>query len=342
MRNSKHGIFSLVAGLALSVGVMQAQLMLERPTPDPKPQQSADQSPCIIGDNSCSNPVGFDFTLVPDTTQDATNTNNSWDLKSPVYSVALVRTIATTNAFAVGIDVNAAGSIADPGNICSPDPMAAESLVLFQVILDPNGSSSILTEFIGGDPGTDPTRLCNGNPGGGFADNRLLPVILTGLDDADEIQFRAILRNGGGGKDSFFIIQQALDIATLRVVKQVSPVGDNFDLAIDGPDANDASGINVGNGGTIEVVDGAIGFYSFGESDATDGSGDIVKCCGWAGSGGGFLKHHSILEFLSFQDVNHYFRAVQASPMTLGLTGQHEHHRQRRFPTAASLRPPLP
>ena len=69
---------------------------------------------------------------------------------------------------------------------------------------------------------------------------------------------------------------------------------------------------------------------------------DIVKCCGWAGSGGGFLKHHSILEFLSFQDVNHYFRAVQASPMTLGLTGQHEHHRQRRFPTAASLRPPLP
>ena len=69
---------------------------------------------------------------------------------------------------------------------------------------------------------------------------------------------------------------------------------------------------------------------------------DIVKCCGWAGSGGGVLKHHSILEFLSFQDVNHYFRAVQASPMTLGLTGQHEHHRQRRFPTAASLRSPLP
>ena len=28
--------------------------------------------------------------------------------------------------------------------------------------------------------------------------------------------------------------------------------------------------------------------------------GDIVKCCGWAGSGGVFLKHHSILEFLSF------------------------------------------
>ena len=27
---------------------------------------------------------------------------------------------------------------------------------------------------------------------------------------------------------------------------------------------------------------------------------DIVKCCGWAGSGGVVLKHHSILEFLSF------------------------------------------
>ncbi len=114
--------------------------------------------------------------------------------------MALVRTIAATNAFRIGIDVNAAGSIADPGGICSPDPMAAESLVLFQVILNPNGASSILTEFIGGDPVTDPTRLCNGNPGGGFADNSLLPIILTGLDDADEIQFRAILRNGGGEK----------------------------------------------------------------------------------------------------------------------------------------------
>ena len=213
----------------------------------------------------------------PDTTQDATNTNNSWDLLSPVYSVALIRTIATTNAFRIGIDVNSGPSIDDPGNICTPDDMAAESLELFQVILNPNGASSILTQFVGGDPNTDPTRLCNGNPGGGFADNSLLPIILTGLDDADEIQFRAILRNGGGGKDSFFIIQQALDVATLRVVKEVVPAGDNFDLAIDGPDANDASGINVGDGGSIEVVDGDIGMYSFSESDGTDGSGLLAN-----------------------------------------------------------------
>ncbi len=61
------------------------------------------------------------------------------------------------------------------------------------------------------------------------------------------------------------------------MVKQVSPAGDNFDLAIDGPDANAASAMNVGNGGTVEVVDGDIGLYNFSESDATDGSGMLAN-----------------------------------------------------------------
>jgi len=34
-------------------------------------------------------------------------------------------------------------------------------------------------------------------------------------------------------------------------------------------------------------------------------SGDIVKSCG-RGSGGAFLDHYSILELLSFQDVNNH------------------------------------
>jgi len=34
--------------------------------------------------------------------------------------------------------------------------------------------------------------------------------------------------------------------------------------------------------------------------DADIVAGDIVKCCGWARSGGALLNHHSILEFLSF------------------------------------------
>ena len=34
---------------------------------------------------------------------------------------------------------------------------------------------------------------------------------------------------------------------------------------------------------------------------------DIVKCCGWARSGGVLLNHQTVLEFLSIQDMNNHF-----------------------------------
>ena len=230
-----------IAGLVFSLGLANAQLTLtlERPTPPPPPQQGF-QSPCVIGESSCSNPPGFPQTDIPSGAG-----SNDFDLTSPVYTVGLIRVVATTSVFAMGIDINSAGSIADPGMICDPDPMAAETLDLFQVIIDPNGTATVLAHFVG------PANLCNGNPGGGFADNRLLPIDLRGFANSDEVAFRAVLSNGGGGKDPFFIIAESLVASTLTVVKQVVPDnGETFQLTIDGPDPADDSQ-TVGSGGFV-------------------------------------------------------------------------------------------
>ena len=273
MRNSTHGIFSLVAVLAISVGVMQAQVRLTLERPSAVQVQQSTQSPCVIGDNSCSNPAGFDLTLVP---------GNDFDVLSPVYMVSQLTAVATGGAFAIGIDANTSGNNPDPMNLCGGEKIATEQLVLFQVIRDPLGNN-------GGDPGPEVIfefdrtiddvagngALCTPNNGTGRSDNRLLVVNLLALAPTEEIQFRASQTNGSDGDENYFVIAENLapQTSSLTVVKEIVPDGgETFGLAIDGPDADDASDPNVGHNGFVQVS-GVPGAYAFSESN---GTGDLA------------------------------------------------------------------
>lgn len=59
--------------------------------------QQSDNSPCVIGNPSCNNPAGFEFTLIPANTDSAV-------LSSPTYTVDQIRAIVG-NSFVVGIDL---------------------------------------------------------------------------------------------------------------------------------------------------------------------------------------------------------------------------------------------
>ncbi len=227
MINSKRGIIGLVAGLALSVGVMQAQVRLTLERPSTVQLQQGDQNPCVIGDNSCSNPPGFLFTLVP---------ANDFDELSPVYTVAQVKTVATGGAFAMGIDANTAGNNPDPMNLCGGEKIATEQLILFQVIRDPNGNNTgpeVIFEF---DRAIDDIAgagaLCTPNNGTGRSDNRLLTIDIQALADAEEIQFRASQTNGSDGDENYFIIAENLapQTSSLTVVKQTDCSGQRRQL----------------------------------------------------------------------------------------------------------------
>ena len=80
------------------------------------------------------------------------------------------------------------------------------------------------------------TQLCNPNNGGGFADNRILPIDLRSFNGNDDIFFRARISGAEDGLESFFIIADSL-LVDVTVVKDLNPFpGDTgtFDLLIDG------------------------------------------------------------------------------------------------------------
>ena len=117
-----------------------------------------------------------------------------------------------TEGFAIGIDINRAGS-----NL--------EVLELFEV--DIAGT----TEF----RYTGPTPLALDNNGTGFSDNRLLGIDLTPFSDGDSIVFHAEISNATDGRENFFIIPgSAAETRTLTLQKILDPSGDGglFDIAI--------------------------------------------------------------------------------------------------------------
>ena len=196
--------------------------------------------------------------------------------------VSQLTAVATGGAFAIGIDANTSGNNPDPMNLCGGEKIATEQLVLFQVIRDPLGNN-------GGDPGPEVIfefdrtiddvagngALCTPNNGTGRSDNRLLVVNLLALAPTEEIQFRASQTNGSDGDENYFVIAENLapQTSSLTVVKEIVPDGgETFGLAIDGPDADDASDPNVGHNGFVQVS-GVPGAYAFSESN---GTGDLA------------------------------------------------------------------
>ena len=143
-------------------------------------QQTAN-SPCIIGDPSCTNPGGFTSTTLP------SGATMQYDVFSPIYTVQQIRNIVG-NVFFVGIDVNTTTS-----------PLATERLDLFTMLI--NG-----TVQFSYDPASPGTQLVTQNNGNGRSDELLKGFTLAGLPAMTTVQFHAIVNTPTDGREEFFLI----------------------------------------------------------------------------------------------------------------------------------------
>ena len=128
--------------VVVPVGVSAVPLTLETGVS----YQQQQNRPCVIGNPSCHNPAGFDFTLIPVGMSAGT-------LTSPVYTLDQLRSVAG-NQFSVGIDV-----------IQAQPPYSLQS---FQFNI--NGGAAEYTF-------TGPVDIPAVNPGNGSSDARLVSSI---------------------------------------------------------------------------------------------------------------------------------------------------------------------
>ena len=72
-------------------------------TPDSGAFQQMQNNPCVIGNPSCNNPVGFGFTVLP------VNPTSPQVTVSPTYTVDQIRTLlGGDNVFFIGVDISQA------------------------------------------------------------------------------------------------------------------------------------------------------------------------------------------------------------------------------------------
>jgi hypothetical protein len=177
----KHLVLS-AAALALSAVLAptaQAAIILENP--GSTTYQQTLNSPCIIGDPSCSNPAGFGLTVLP------SGSVSQYDATSPTYTVAQIEAIVGSTFF-VGIDVNTTTS-----------PLATEQLDLFEILI--NGS--VVDSYNPLSPGTTLVTVANGN---GFSDELLKGFDLSPYANTDLVSFHTIVNNPTDGREEFFLI----------------------------------------------------------------------------------------------------------------------------------------
>lgn len=170
MNRTTTGLLTLSL-LLVPIGVGAVPLTLETGVS----YQQQQNRPCVIGDPSCHNPRGFEFTLIPVGTSAGT-------LTSPVYTLDQLRSIAG-NRFSVGIDVNQA--------------QQTYSLESFQFNI--NGGPAEYTF-------TGPADIPAVNKGNGFSDARLVSFDITGLTGSGV--FSATFANADAGREQFFLIPE--------------------------------------------------------------------------------------------------------------------------------------
>lgn len=132
-------------------------------------------TPCVIGDPSCNNPAGFDFTTIP--------ANDSADsLTSPTYTVGQIRDLVGGNAFSVGIDIN--------------EPDTSYTLDSFTLSIDGT------VEFTFG-----PSVLTVVNDhGNGFSDFALTGFDLTPFAADSSAVFGLTYTDAQGGREQYFTL----------------------------------------------------------------------------------------------------------------------------------------
>jgi len=150
--------------------------------PDPnKTYQQTTNNPCVIGNNSCQNPAGFNFTDLG-----AGNVNSYVMIASPTYTVSQIIGIVNSNSFWVGIDINQATG------------QGAQTLDYFAMKV--NGSVVDVFSTL--------TSVPSANNGNGFADYLLETFSLAGFAGNDSVQFIMDMPVGNDGPEQFFLISQ--------------------------------------------------------------------------------------------------------------------------------------
>jgi len=159
--------------------------------------QQTTNSPCVIGNNSCNQPTGFDAF------EDANGAGGggTYDFTSPVYQ-AISPFIAPGSfngekiptSFTIGIDENIAAG------------KGPETLIFFKTLLctDSTGSSCSVVSANSYQPGS-PTIIPNINNGNGFSDALLTGFVLT---QDQYYRFEASVGNDTDGMEQFFIIPE--------------------------------------------------------------------------------------------------------------------------------------
>lgn len=162
----------LLAGVPLVTEAVPVAL-----TPDAGVFQQTQNNPCVIGNPSCNNPAGFDFTLLP------VNPTSPQITASPTYSVDQIRTLlGGGNTFFIGVDISQAQG------------QPAYTLNSFTV----NIGGADAFQFTGPQDFT--------SSGNGFSDFVLKTVDLTSFAGNASVVFTANFSNDNGTREQFFVV----------------------------------------------------------------------------------------------------------------------------------------
>jgi hypothetical protein len=185
-----------VAVFALGVFALQARASIIFDGSGTTVYQQTENSPCVIGNNSCNQPTGFTAFQDPN---GASGGATFYDFISPVYQAITPFTAPGSYngnkiplSFTIGIDENIAAG------------QGAELLAYFKTLLCPDNTGVGCAEVAANSyvPGS-PTAIPNINNGNGFSD-----ALLTGfsLTANSFYRFEARVNNDTDGMEQFFII----------------------------------------------------------------------------------------------------------------------------------------
>ncbi|QNI37140.1 PEP-CTERM sorting domain-containing protein [Edaphobacter albus] len=143
-----------------------------------KNYQQSTNSPCVIGNASCKNPVGLDYTLIK------SNVSSYPDTQSPTYTVSQILGVVNSTSFWIGIDIN----------------QTSETQYLGYFDMFVNG-----IKVAGYDP-SEPTPVPAVNNGNGYADYLLQGFSLAGFAESDQVFFTMAMPIANDGAEQFFLI----------------------------------------------------------------------------------------------------------------------------------------
>src|SRR4051812_19524576 len=184
-------------GGGAAIAAVAATLLLSQPTkaaiilesPGLQTFQQQQNSPCVVGDNSCKQPAGFGSTLL---TVDA---NNEETGTSPAYTLAqLTSVVGAGLSFTVGIDVNTTSALPH------------ETLVSFETFICNSAGNNCVRDDADSYLGPS-VQLADVNNGNGFSDDLLKGFNLTGdLTGNNTVKFAVDVTHAFDGLEQFFLI----------------------------------------------------------------------------------------------------------------------------------------